>query len=219
MYRVLLSLRKDASIKYISHLDLVKAFEYALRRAKTPVAYSEGFNPRPKMSFGGAVGVGVSSDDERFIVELLEPVDASEIMNNLNSNLPSGLQVLSAESVPDGVKSPVGKLNASDFEITITTSDMPAVRELIASILQSDDYKVTRAKANESKVVDIRPYIIDIKVSDNVDGSAVINASFKSTNSGGGRPQDIIQALCGTISDIQILDIKRIRQYEASETV
>ncbi|MHB1457118.1 MAG: TIGR03936 family radical SAM-associated protein [Armatimonadota bacterium] len=219
MFRVLLSLKKDVSIKFISHLDLVKAFEYALRRAKTPVAYSEGFNPRPKMSFGGAVGVGVSSDDERFIIELVEPVNASEIMNNLNANLPPGLQVLSAENVQDGVKSPVGKLNASDFEITVSTSDMPAVKELIGSILQSDEYRVTRAKANESKVVDIRPYVIDIIVIDNADGSAVINASFKSTNSGGGRPQDIIQALCGTIPDIQILDIKRIRQYEASETV
>lgn len=219
MYRVLLSLKKDASIKYISHLDLVKAFEYALRRAKTPVAYSEGFNPRPKMSFGGAVGVGVSSDDERFIIELVEPVDASVIMNNLNSNLPPGLQVLSAENVQDGIKSPIGKLNASDFEITVSTSDMPAVKELISSILQADEYKVTRAKANESKVVDIRPYVIDIKVIDNQDGTAVIGASFKSTNSGGGRPQDIIQALCGIISDIKILEIKRIRQYEVSEKV
>lgn len=219
MYRVLLSLKKDASIKYISHLDLVKAFEYALRRAKTPVAYSEGFNPRPKMSFGGAVGVGVSSDDERFIIELVEPVDASEIMNNLNANLPPGLQVLFAENVPDGVKSPIGKLNASDFEITVSTSDMSAVKELIGSILQSEEYRVTRVKANESKEVDIRPYVIDIKVIDNADGSAVINASFKSTNSGGGRPQDIIHALCGTISDIRILEIKRICQFEVSEAV
>lgn len=219
MFRVLLSLKKDASIKYISHLDLVRAFEYALRRAKTPVAYSEGFNPRPKMSFGSAVGVGVSSDDERFIVELVEPVNAAEIMNNLNANLPPGLQVLSAASVQDGVKSPIGKLNASDFEITVSTSDMPVIREMIGSILESDEYRVTRAKANESKIVDIRPYIIDIKMTDGVDGSAVITASFKSTNSGGGRPQDIIQVLCGTMSDIQIRNIRRIRQYEVPQTV
>lgn len=217
MFRVLLTLKKDASVKYISHLDLVKAFECALRRAKVPVAYSEGFNPRPRMSFGTAVGVGVCSDDERFILDLAEPVEPGAIMDSLNGNLPPGLRILSAESVPEGMKSPISGLNASDFEITISCSDISAVRQVIVRILGSAEYPVTRVKVAESKVVDIRPFVMSLDVTEIDNGFAVIRASFRSTNSGGGRPQDIIQALCDTITDIRVVEIRRIRQYRATE--
>ena len=79
MNRVMLRLNKGEAVKYISHRDYVRAFEMALRRARVPVAYSSGFNPRANMSFGSAVGVGVESDDERILVELSKPIPPGEV--------------------------------------------------------------------------------------------------------------------------------------------
>ncbi|MHB0999030.1 MAG: TIGR03936 family radical SAM-associated protein [Armatimonadota bacterium] len=217
MSRVLLRLKKDDTVKYISHLDLVKAFEFALRRAGIPIEYTEGFNPRPKMSFGGAIGVGVSSDDERFILELIQPVDSSEIMERLNNNLPPGLRILSAEQVPDSVKSPLTELNASDFRIIVSCADCSEIETIIRQIMDSSEYKITRVRAKGSKVVDIRQYIIDIRVLECIDDIAAIYASLLSTTSGGGRPQDIIQVLSEKIPDLVLKETRRLKQYHIDD--
>lgn len=213
MFRVLLSLKKDSSIKYISHLDLMQAFEYALRRSGLPIAFSEGFNPRPKMSFGNAVGVGVSSDDERVVLEFTEPITAKEVMQKLNFTLPPGLRILWAQEVPENDKSPLSRLNASDYEIVISSPDVHKVENLISEILRSDEYFATRMKSGEEKKVNFRPYLIGLKLLPSEDGTAVILASFRVTNSGAGRPQDIVQVICEHVPEVEVLNIKRIRQY------
>ena len=76
------ALTKDDEIKYVGHLDFGRAIERALRRAKLPVAYSVGFNPHMKLSFGPALSVGVASDSEYVDVELTEPMNAADFTEN-----------------------------------------------------------------------------------------------------------------------------------------
>jgi len=219
MFRVMLRLRKGDEVKYLSHLDVMRAFEFALRRARIPVSYSEGFNPRPRMSLGSAVGVGVTSDDERIIVELASPMDAREVGDRLSSKLPAGFEVLGAESVQDGVKSPLSQLNASRFRVEFScerTCDCPMIGNALSEILDSTQIVVSRTRKGETKEVDIRPHLLDARLVACSDDSAAVEVRLRLGDSGGARPQDFAQALQNRMANLSVVSICRLEQFHAA---
>ena len=214
MSHVSLRLRKGDEVKYLSHRDLIRAFELALRRARIAVVYSAGFNPRPRMSFGSAIGVGVTSDDERIVLELLSPDDPSDIMERLNSRLPKGLEVLEAEAVPDGVRRKVLGLNTSEFQITCDGEcDAQAVGKAIEELLASSEVRVVRVRGEgETKEVDIRPYVLSADTAE-CGGCVVINVCLGFGSSGGAGPRDFVLALRKLMSNLGVRKIHRLRQF------
>lgn len=83
-------------MKYISHLDLMRLFMRALRRADLPVKLTEGFSPHPKLSIKRALKLGVESDNEEASVVLKEPVRAAEFKERLQKELPEGIEIRAA---------------------------------------------------------------------------------------------------------------------------
>lgn len=215
MFRVLLRLRKGPEVKYISHRDLIRAFEFALRRARIPVAYSTGFNPRPRMSFGSAIGVGVTSEDERILLELTDTEDPSDIRDRLNGQLPRGIQVLSVEVIPEGQKNPLSYLNASEFRIVLSCEDgcTPlAVRTAVEAMLAAETVKVAREREGNIREIDLRPYLVSADVSSE-DGNIVILVGLSSGTSGGAGPKDFLSALNTAVPGVQVKEISRVRQF------
>jgi radical SAM-linked protein len=96
--------RKDPAVKYISHLDLLRAWERAIRRAKLPLAYSMGFNPHPKITIAMPIPVGCTGENEVLDVILYEPVSELEVTRALDPVMPPGIVVVSTETVE--LKSP-----------------------------------------------------------------------------------------------------------------
>lgn len=215
MSRVLLRLRKGEQVKYISHLDLMRAFEFALRRARVPVAYSEGFNPRPKMSFGSAVGVGTTSDDERILLSLAKDEPAEAIMERLNENLPEGIEVLSAEEVPNDARSPLAGLNASEFRLSFECGDecsAEALEQAAKRMLEFESIPILRERAGKQKRLDLRPLLTDVRVVCRSNGCVLIEIVLKSEEGVGARPQDFVQALQEELPGIEIRAVHRICQ-------
>ena len=217
MSRVLLRLRKGDEVRYLSHRDMVRAFELALRRAGIPVAYSEGFNPRPRMSFGAAVGVGVTSDDERIVLETAEPQEPAEVMTRLNAQLPKGLEILAAEAVPEeGRRSgSLSELNASKFRITLTCGEDcegGAIEHAIEEMLASGEIRIMREREGKVREVNIRPYIIGARVSEDD-----LEVCLRSSDSGGASPKDFMQAIGALTPNLSIERIHRLVQYHADD--
>jgi len=77
---------------FLSHLDLMRLMERAFRRANLPLAFSEGFNPHPRVSFASALAVGVTSEGEYLDVQLRENIPIQEVQKRLNMALPSGIR-------------------------------------------------------------------------------------------------------------------------------
>ncbi|MDO8683306.1 MAG: TIGR03936 family radical SAM-associated protein [Armatimonadota bacterium] len=100
--RVVLTYKKSSSARWLSHLDLIRTLERAIRRAQTPVEFSQGFNPRPRLSFGPALPLGATSDAELIVLRLDNPIEPSELMERLNTQLPEGIRVTDAKSVQEG---------------------------------------------------------------------------------------------------------------------
>ena len=85
--------KKVGNLQYISHLDLVRTMTRALMRAKLPLWYSEGFNPRPKLTFSTPMSIGAQSIYELLDIKIIKDVDPESVKENLNSNLPKEIQI------------------------------------------------------------------------------------------------------------------------------
>ena len=83
-------------MRYISHLDLQRLLNRALRRARLPISISQGFSPHPKISFKRALKLGVESDNEEFSVALKETLDISLFKEKLQKELPDGMTIMEA---------------------------------------------------------------------------------------------------------------------------
>ncbi|HTY45819.1 MAG TPA: TIGR03936 family radical SAM-associated protein [Patescibacteria group bacterium] len=96
MYKVNFTFAKNGMMRFISHLDLMRAFTRALRRAGFPLKMTQGFNPHPKFSIKRALKLGIESDHEEATVTLTEPVDPKEFTRRLQEQLPEGIQIKAA---------------------------------------------------------------------------------------------------------------------------
>lgn len=93
MYRVSFVFSKKGYMKYISHLDLMRLFTRALRRADMPLKLTEGFSPHPKFSIKRALKLGLESENEEATVVLKIPVEPQEFKERLAKQLPQGIEV------------------------------------------------------------------------------------------------------------------------------
>lgn len=93
MYRVNFSFSKTGLMRYISHLDLMRLFMRAMRRADLPLKLSEGFSPHPKLSFKRALKLGVESENEEASIVLRFPIEPLDFKNSLQKQLPEGIKV------------------------------------------------------------------------------------------------------------------------------
>lgn len=118
-----LELQKKEAASYVGHLDFSRAVERALRRAKLPVAFSVGFNPHMKLSFGPALSVGISSEAEYMDVELEEPCNEADFFQRLSRQLPPGLGLSVARKIQPK-KSLAAALNLAEYRVDIHLTEM-----------------------------------------------------------------------------------------------
>ncbi|MBN2058743.1 MAG: DUF2344 domain-containing protein [Candidatus Saganbacteria bacterium] len=99
MQRIKVKYTKGEAVKYISHRDLMRTFQRAIRRAELPMAYSQGFNPHMKISWGQALKVGATSSGEEAILQIDGWLKPAELMAKLNEKLPLGIEIVDASVV------------------------------------------------------------------------------------------------------------------------
>ena len=100
--KVRIKFTKEGPMKFVGHLDTMRYFQKAIRRAELPIAFSGGYSPHMIMSFAAPLGVGVTSTGEYFDMELTSTIPTDEICQRLNSQMANGIRVLSARQVEDG---------------------------------------------------------------------------------------------------------------------
>src|SRR5579862_7775423 len=101
MPKYLLMFEKGQSVRWLGHLDILRTFERAIRRAGLPVAFSAGFNPRERLAFASALSTGVTGAAEPATLELTAPTPTEEIVCCLNAVLPPGIRITACLEVPD----------------------------------------------------------------------------------------------------------------------
>ena len=99
MYKMRFTFTKKGTIRFISHLDLMRLFTRAFRRARLPIKMTEGFSPHPKFSIKRALKLGVESDNEEAVVVLREKIIPEDFRERLQKQLPVGIEIKSVKAI------------------------------------------------------------------------------------------------------------------------
>lgn len=106
---------KYGAIRYVGHLDMLRYFQKAMRRAEIPIAYSTGFSPHQIMSFAAPLGVGVTSDGEYVDIEITSHIDPDDAIKRLNNVMAEGVIVREFKYLSDDAPKAMAAVTASDY--------------------------------------------------------------------------------------------------------
>ena len=166
--RVRIRYSVSGKIRFLSHRDIARVLERAIRRAGIPVAYSQGYSPRPKVQYGLALSTGYESDGEYIDLELDAerpgPRDPQVIAEAVAPCLPRGLVVLAAAEVPHGQPSLQDSVVATAWEVLVQHPDPEQLVERAEAILASDSHEIEIVRKGKQVREDLRPLLGHLEV-------------------------------------------------------
>ncbi len=207
--RVRVRYAKLGRLVALSHLETMHALLRAVRRSGLRVAFSQGFHPKPRVSFGPALPVGVESTCEHLDLEIVGPAEAAEVAGRLGRELPEGLRVLEAEVVEPGEPSIAESVRAAHYraEFPEDTWSEAALSQRVAAFASAGQAVVTRAAPPKSrdrkrnqKIAATRRREIDLKdivTHLAVEGPRSVAFSLRVDPSGTARPAEVLAAVFG----------------------
>ena len=196
--RIIAAFEKTKELSYTSHLDVQRTLQRTFRRAELPLAYSNGFNPHPKLSFATALATGYTSAAEWFEVELAETVERNDFIARVNAALPTGMRIVEAFEADETINTLSKLIRAAKYELTVhfdTRVCEETVVEAVRSIMGQDPVIVEKKTKSGVKPADIRPDILEASVKSVSDTTAIIDVVGSLTAAGGLRAETFVRAL------------------------
>jgi radical SAM-linked protein len=231
---------KQGKVRFISHRDVARAFERAFRIEQLPLAFTEGFSPRPKVSFGLALSVGHESHAEYLDVELTEAVDVDALPAALTAALPEGIDVTGAcrlldraPALQEGVTTVVFRVEVTDADGTAVPGDVLAAT--VTRALAGESLVVTRTRKGRESDDDILPAIRSITLHQGMqdagspheaepheaepheaephEGGFPVLELTLATQPRGARPREVLDALA-TVGGADLLERRVLRTHQ-----
>ena len=161
--RAMIRFGKQPRLRFISHLDLQRFFQRALNRTGLPIAWTQGFNPHPILSFGSALALGWTSEYEILDVKLSAPMGRRRTEDAMRAALPVDLPVLEVRMVDDRHPAPMAMVRASDYEITLSGETAAATLDAAEEFLRRESVMAVRKTKSGEREVDIRPMALRLE--------------------------------------------------------
>lgn len=187
---------KEEEVRFLSHLDLMTAMERGFRRAQLPLAFSEGFNPHPRISYASALAVGVTSEGEYLDLELAEDLAADEVLNRLQNHLPQGLRVLAVVAVTKRKESLMAIINMARYRVDIPlwqAIQQQDVDKMVNDALSLTAWVVLRQGKKGEREVDIRPGVY--RLQGRIEKTLTIEMDVQTGSSGNVKPEEVLEIL------------------------
>jgi radical SAM-linked protein len=183
---------KLGKVRFVSHRDVARALERAFRIERLPLAFTQGFSPRPKVSFGLALGVGHESTAEYLDLELVAPVAPDRLPASLSAALPQGIDVTGAVSLLP--YAPALQESVTSVEVVLTVAGVPvhALDRAVERAVGADSLQVATTRKGKAVVEDLRPGLLRAAL---VDGDVPAVAVEVATQPRGLRPADLLVTL------------------------
>ena len=194
MKRFRLKYTKGKELRFTSHLDMIRLFERALRRAEIQLAYTQGFNPRQRIAYGPPLSLGHTSEAEYldlYLDDLSQETEES-LFKKLGKALPPGLQITKIKPVPTSLPALTAHIETASYQITLEraiSEETPLIHPLITR----------RTPKHGERTFDIRPMLKWIKIKENV-----VETMVQTNGQGTLKPEEVIQGLGNPSKMIQI---------------
>lgn len=154
---------KRGEMRFIGHLDIMRYFQKAMRRANVAIAYSEGFSPHQKMSFAAPLGVGLTSEGEYLDIEAYASGSSKEMIAALNQVMAEGMEVLSWKLLPEQAKNAMALVAAADYRLTFregyAPKDHTAFFNGFLQFLCSESIWIVKKTKKGERKLDLKPLI------------------------------------------------------------
>jgi len=196
MQRLRLKFSRGEELKFLSHLDLMRLWERALRRAGLPLAYSEGFTPHPQIALAAPLSVGVTSQAELMDVVLSRWLPPQSFMAQIGEQLPKGIALL--EVWPVGPKTPSlqSQVRFVEYRVEVETEkNVQEVELALQSLLSAEELPWHHLRDTGARYYDLRSLIDDLWLIDCHDSMCVLGMRLRCDEKGTGRPEQVAKAL------------------------
>lgn len=219
--KVRIQFAKYGVMKFIGHLDVMRFFQKAIRRADIDIRYSEGFSPHQIMSFAAPLGVGIESTGEYLDIEVNSMTSTDEIKDALNRVMVEGMEVLSVKQLPDTVKNAMASVAAAGYMVIFTATDSkendedisvnnPITDFLIRDLGQKlsdfhiqEHIMVTKTTKKSVMEIDIKPGIFELKAGNGINlpkqdknNNPAVYMLLDASSSGNIKPSMVMEELC-----------------------
>ncbi|MEE8338111.1 MAG: TIGR03936 family radical SAM-associated protein [Dehalococcoidia bacterium] len=206
--RLRITYRKDGPAKYVAHLDVMRTWERAIRRARLPLVYSQGFSPHARIAMAAPLPVGTIGEREQMDIVLSEGVDPVEARERLDAALPGGIAVVELEEVGERLPSLQSAVRAAHYRVSFARDalNVASLRASVDALLAAEtlDWEEQRGPGKKPRRYDLRATVIALVVSE--DGDRIVLAMHLALEDGKtGRPASLLAALGVEAEPIEVV--------------
>ena len=196
MQRLRIRFCRGEEIKFISHLDIMRLWQRALNRAGVPLAYSEGFNPHPRISLAAPLALGVISEAELMDIVLAKWVSPHSFTTAVSQQLPSGINVQQVYNIPLTMPSLQSQVRYAEYKVELETGKgQKDIESAMASLLATEHLPWQHQRDTGPRHYDLRVLIDDLWLVDWCSGYCTIGMRLRCDSGGSGRPEQVAAAL------------------------
>lgn len=192
--KVRIKFAKYGVMKFIGHLDTMRFFQKALRRAEIDVKYSEGFSPHQIMSFAAPLGVGIESFGEYMDIEVNSMTSPEDIKRDLNQVMVEGMEILSVTVLPDQAKNAMSSVAAASYRLHMKEGVFPVdnLGEKIRDFYEQETIPYTKETKKSVVELDLKQGIYEIAA----DTDGAIQMLVNASSSGNIKPSMVLEKFC-----------------------
>jgi len=214
MQRMRITFSRGVNVKYLSHLDLMRLWERALRRADIPLAYSQGFNPHPRISMAAPLPLGVTSEAELMDVMLRKRFSPYSFFKVVGEQLPNGIGMVAASEVASSLPSLQSQVRKAEYRVNLSTDKQKSeVEEAIQLFMAKPNLPWQHKREDEVRHYDLRAMVDRLWLIEWCDSLCVIGMILRTDSTATGRAEQVTLAL--GFPDAPLL-IHRVRLILAS---
>jgi len=196
MQRLRITFSRGEEVKYITHLDIMRLWERALRRAGIPIAYSQGFSPHPKISIAAPLPIGVTSDSELMDIQLRRRISPYFFMKAVSAQLPAGIDLLRVEQVALTLPSLQSQMRQAEYRVELKTDKgAQEVEDAIHSFLAAKEFPWQHERDTGIRRYDIRSLVHDLWLIGWHESGCTLGMRLRTDSTATGRPEQVTLAL------------------------
>jgi len=196
---------KLESMRFTGHLDLYKTWERTIRRAGLPLAYTQGFNPRPRINLAAALPLGFTGGNEIMDIWLEKDVSVDNIENSINNSLPPGLSLGNVEDIELSEPSLQTQLLASDYIVRILDQIKNLDHHIEDLLVKTEVFRERRGKT-----YNLRPLVLELSSLPDEENLQRIHMQLSTREGASGRPDEVTSELGISPESVRIHRVKLI---------
>jgi len=196
MQRLRVTFSRGEELKYLSHLDVMRLWERALRRAGLPLAYSQGFSPHAKISIAAPLPLGVTGERELMDIVLQRRVSPYQVHKDLAAQLPQGMTIINVGQVSPDAPSLQSQVRRAEYRVEVET-DKPAgeIKASIDSFLALKELPWQHKRDEEMRSYDLRKLVERVWIVESNKAKCVLGMCLRADGSASGRAEQVALAL------------------------